>query len=286
MKTHKIFNILPYSLSILFITFVLTGCHTPKDVAYFQDISDEKIIIPSTGEIKIAPNDKLTILVKTMDPTLSALFNLSTTTERVGGESSALSTGTGNLRSNSTTGTGLSKYTVSPEGTIDFPVLGTLKVAGMTRNELAGFIKGELMGRDLAKDPVVTVEFVNMGVSLMGEITRPGRYDINQDKINILEAISMAGDLTLQGQRENVAVLRETNGEVKTYRVDLTNYKELTQSPVYYLQQGDIIYVEPNDMRKRQTTTNGNNIYTTGFWISVASLLTSITTTVGVFVLR
>ena len=181
---------------------------------------------------------------------------------------------------------GLANYTVTPAGTIDMPVLGEIKVSGMTRSELAGFIKGELMGRDLAKEPVVTVEFANMGVSIMGDVVRPGRYDINQDKINILEAISMAGDLTLQGKRENIAVLRETNGEVKTYRVDLTNYKELTQSPVYYLQQGDIIYVEPNDMRKRQTTTNGNNIYTTGFWISVASLLTSITTTVGVFVLR
>lgn len=274
------------SLPILITVLLLTGCKTPKDVAYFQDISDETIVLPNKGEIKIAPNDKLTILVKTMDPSLSALFNLATPTDRVGGETTTLSTGAGTYRSTSSLSSGVSKYTVTPEGTIDMPVLGEIKVAGMTRSELAGFIKGELMGRNLAKDPVVTVEFVNMGVSLMGEVIRPGQYDINQDRINILQAISMAGDLTLQGKRENVAVIRETNGEVKTYRVDLTNYKELTESPVYYLQQGDIIYVEPNDMRKRQTTTNGNNIYTTGFWISVASLLTSITTTVGVFVLR
>ena len=279
-------KVMQQSVAIFALLIILTGCHTPKDVAYFQDISDETIVIPSTGEIKIAPNDKLNILVKTMDPTLSALFNLATATDRIGGETTTMSTGAGTLRSTYSTTSGVSKYTVSPNGTIDFPVLGEIKVAGMTRSELSGFIKGELMGRNLAKDPVVTVEFVNMGVSLMGEVVRPGLYDINQDKINILEAISMAGDLTLQGKRENIAVIRESNGEVKTYRVDLTNYKELTESPVYYLQQGDIIYVEPNDMRKRQTTTNGNNIYTTGFWISVASLLTSITTTVGVFVLR
>lgn len=270
------------ALSVIF----LSACSTPKNVAYFQDLAEEAIMIPGNGEVKIQPNDKLSITVKTMDPALSSLFNLSVTADRVG-ENVNLGTGVGSLRNiNTNTSTGVSKYTVSPSGTIDFPVLGELKVAGMTRAELSGFIKGELMGRDLAKDPVVTVEFVNLGVSLLGEVARPGLYDINQDQITILEAISMAGDLTLQGQRQNIAVLREKDGQVKTYRVDITNFKELAESPVYFLQQGDIIYVEPNDMRKRQTTTNGNNIYTTGFWISVASLLTSITTTVGVFVLR
>lgn len=283
-KLHRK-NLYKLSFFLFFSVFLMESCSTPKDVAYFQDVTEEAVVIPNNGEIKIAPNDKLNIMVKTMDPALSALFNLTVVTDRIG-ETPTMSTGVGTLKTTSATSAGVSKYTVSPAGTIDFPVLGEIKVAGMTRSELAGFIKGELMGRDLAKDPVVTVEFVNMGVSLLGEVTRPGLYDINQDKINILEAISMAGDLTLQGKRENIAVLRETNGEVRTYRVDLTNYKELSQSPVYYLQQGDVIYVEPNDMRKRQTTTNGNNIYTTGFWISVASLLTSVVTTVGVFVLR
>lgn len=273
-------------LSLLFSSlFILTSCHTPKDVAYFQDVTTEGIIIPQNGEIKIEPNDKMSIVVKTMDPSLSALFNLSTVTDRIG-ETTTFNTGSGTLRTSSAQSSGISKYTVSPDGTIDFPVLGVIKVAGMTRSELSGFIKGELMGKDLAKDPVVTVEFVNMGVSMLGEVARPGMYDINQDKISIVEAISMAGDLTLQGKRENISVIREENGVAKNYKVDLTNFKELTESPVYYLKQGDIVYVEPNDMRKRQTTTNGNNVYTTGFWISVASLLTSVTTTVGVFVLR
>lgn len=259
------------------------ACSTPKKVAYFQDVTEESIILPSSGEIKIEPNDKLSIIVKTMDPSLSALFNMATVTDRIG--ETTVSTGNGINRTAMQT-TGISKYTVSAEGTIDFPVLGELKVAGMNRSELAGFIKGELMGKDLAKDPVVTVEFLNMGVSMMGEIKEPGMYELNKDQTTILEALSMAGDLTLQGKRDNIAVLRETDGVVKTYRVDVTNFKELSQSPVYYLKQGDVVYVEPNDMQKRQTTTNGNNVYTTGFWISVASLLTSITTTVGVFVLR
>lgn len=274
-------------ISSLFTLMLLlfTGCKTPQDVTYFQDLTETVIPLPQNGELKIEPNDKLTIVVKTMDPSLSALFNLSSVTERVG-ETPNLYTGAGTLRGTNALSSGISRYTVSPQGTIDFPVLGEIKVEGMTRAELSGFIKGELMGKDLAKDPVVTVEFVNMGVSMLGEVTRPGMYDINQDKMTLVEAISMAGDLTLQGKRENVAVIREENGEAKTYRVDLTNFQELTQSPVYYLKQGDIVYVEPNDMRKRQTTTNGNNVYTTGFWISVASLLTSVVTTVGVFVLR
>ena len=269
--------------SAVFGLMVLTGCKTPQNVAYFQDVTEESVKMTTPQPIKIEPNDKLSIMVKTMDPTLSAMFNLVVMSDRMA-ENTTLSTGSGTLRASSNSAAGISKYTVNPEGYIDFPVLGMLKVAGMTRSELAGFIKGELMGRDLAKDPVITVEFVNMGVSMMGEVSRPGLYDLNQDQINILEALSMAGDLTLQGKRENVAVLRETDGELKTYRLDLTNFKELSESPAFYLKQGDIVYVEPTDLKKRQTTTNGNNVYTTGFWISIASLLTSIVTTIAVFV--
>ena len=263
----------------------LAGCHTPQDVTYFQDINQESITLPTGGDLKIEPNDKLSIIVKTMDPVVSAMFNLGVVAESVG-DGPQMTSATGNFTKTNAYTTGVSKYTVSPTGTIDFPFLGEVKVAGMTRNELSGFIKGELMGRQLAKDPVVIVEFANMGYAMLGDINRPGRYELTKDKFTIIDAISMAGDLSLQGKRENIAVLREEDGKVNTYRVDLTNFKELTESPVYYLKQGDVIYVEPNDMRKRQTTTNGNNIYTTGFWISVASLLTSITTTVGVFVLR
>lgn len=268
--------------SLLYLA-ILAGCSTPKNVAYFQDVTEESVKVAQPQAIKIEPNDKLSIMVKTMDPTLSSLFNLVVMSDRMA-ENTTLSTGSGTLRSTTSTAAGISKYTVTPEGYIDFPILGMIKVAGMTRSELAGFIKGELMGRDLAKDPVVTVEFLNMGVSMMGEVSRPGLYDINQDRINILEAISMAGDLTLHGKRENVTVLRENDGELQTYKLDLTNFKDLSESPAFYLKQGDIVYVEPTDHRKRQTTTNGNSVYTTGFWISLASLLTSVVTTIAVFI--
>lgn len=263
---------------------MMTACKAPKNVTYFQDAVSETLVLPSTGDIKIEPNDKLSIYVKTMDPSLSALFNLPAISDRLG-DGMSFSSPRGNM-SSPVSANGVVKYTVTPQGTIDFPVLGEIKVAGMTRAELSGFIKGELMGRELAKDPVVSVEFVNMGVSVLGEVNSPGQYEINQDRISIVEAISMAGDLNIMGQRENVAVVREVDGVLKTYRVDLTNLKDLSQSPVYYLKQGDIVYVEPNDMRKRQTTTNGNNVLSTSFWISVASLLTSVVTTIGVFVVK
>lgn len=251
---------------------LMTGCRAPQDIAYFQDVEETTLQIPNQGEIRIKPDDKLAIIIKTMEPQLSSLFNLEIISDRVGDQNISLS--------------GMSRYTVSPQGTIDMPVIGLVKVEGMTRTELAAFIKGELMGRNLAKDPVVTVDFSNFGVSVLGEVNNPGRYEINRDRLTILEALSLAGDLKIEGKRENVKVVRENGGEAKTYKVDLTNLNELTQSPAYYLSQGDVVYVEPSDMKKRQATTNGNNLYSTSFWISVASLLTSVVTTVGVFVVK
>lgn len=244
------------------------SCSTPKKVSYFQDVTVDALIPVEQKQISIAPNDQLTIVVKTMDQELSALFNLQTVSESLGNSYSS----------------SISKFTVNADGDIDFPVLGKIHVAGMSRSELSGFIKGELMAKNLAKDPIVTVEFVNFGVSLLGEVNSPGRYQIARDNVNVLEAISMAGDLTITGKRDNITLIRETDEGVRTYRLDLTNFKELAESPAYYVQQGDIIYVEPTDMRKRQTTTNGNNVLSTNFWISIASLAATIVTTIAVFV--
>lgn len=261
----------------------LTGCKTPQDVAYFQD---NVAVLEAARQqpIKIKPGDKLIIVVKSKDPAVSNLFNLGIYSTRVGDATGAHSAGIADFSYRPSGNDGLTSYTVSPSGMIDFPVLGNLRIEGMTRSELAGYIKGELMGRDLVKDPQVTVEFVNTGVNIMGEVVRPGRYDINKDELNILEALSMAGDLSLNGQRKNVRVIREENGKVQVYTLDLTDLGSLTASPAYYLQQDDLIYVEPNDMRKRATSVNGNNVYNVSFWISVASLITTAVTTVGVFV--
>ena len=187
---------------------ILSSCSTPKDVAYMQDFN-ETVVLENIQHkaIKVQPEDKLQIVVHSKDPALAALFNLPIITSS--SRTMTGMSGTGSATRTYSSAEGLSAYTVSPEGTIDFPVLGTLKIGGMTRTEVAAFIKGELMGRDLVKDPTVVVEFLNTGVSVMGEVLRPGRFDMNRDNITILEAISLAGDLTIQGQRDNVKVIRE-----------------------------------------------------------------------------
>ncbi|MDE6027239.1 MAG: polysaccharide biosynthesis/export family protein [Muribaculaceae bacterium] len=272
-------------LAVLIAALLLTGCKVPEKVAYFQDTDTNTILdMAAVNPITVRPGDKLSIVVKSKDPAISELFNLPVYSNRIGTGGSSVSN---NVTLRSYTGPSsesLASYTVDPKGDIDFPVLGMLHVAGMTRAELSGYIKGELMGRNLVKDPTVSVEFLSAGVDVLGEVKNPGRYDINRDKITLLEALSLAGDLNITGQRENVKVIREEGGKLHTYTVDLTNASSVAKSPVYYLQQGDVVYVEPTDMQKRSTTVNGNNALSVGFWISVASLLTSVVTTLAVFI--
>ena len=146
----------------------------------------------------------------------------------------------------------------------------------MTRAEVAAFIKGEIIGRNLIKDPTVTVEFVNTGISVLGEVKSPGRYNINRDEFTVLDAIALAGDLDIQGNRTNVRVLRKEGNETKVYVMDLTSGNSVYNSPAFYLQQDDIVYIEPNDYRKRQTTVNANTTMSAGFWVSIVSVLTSV----------
>ncbi|MGN1226145.1 MAG: polysaccharide biosynthesis/export family protein, partial [Candidatus Cryptobacteroides sp.] len=175
--------------------------------------------------------------------------------------------------------TGVQGYAVSEDGCIDFPCLGRIEVAGKTREEIAAYVKQRLVDEGLVQDPTVTVEYLNLKVSVLGEVNRPGRVNIDRDEYTILDALSAVGDLTIYGRRENVKVVRAENGVRNTYVVDLCSAQDLFSSPVYYLQQNDMIYVEPNDVRARQSTVNGNNVRSTSFWISLASLLTSVTST-------
>jgi polysaccharide export outer membrane protein len=146
----------------------------------------------------------------------------------------------------------------------------------MTRNQIAKYIKEQLVSRNLVKDPVVTVEFMNLCVSVLGEVNHPGQFYIDRDKCTLLDALSMAGDLTIYGKRENVVVLRRHGNEQQAYQANLCSTKDLVHSPVFYLQQNDVVYVEPNTTKARQSTVNGNNVRSTSFWISLASLLTTV----------
>ncbi len=265
-------------ICVAVLAIVLASCSTPKNITYFQGVENGEILeyaAQSANLIKVQPYDKLSIVVNSKDPALAQLFNLNVVTNYA--TPRLPQNGTKSEFRDYTIGAqeGVSAYTVSAEGTIDFPVLGVLKVEGMTRNELAAFIKGEIIGRGQLKDPIVTVEFINVGVSVIGEVTVPGRYDLNADALTVVEALALAGDMTIQGKRENVTVLRRVGDKTMEYKIDLTDTKKMLQSPAYYLKQGDVVYVEPNNMRKRQTAVNSNNVLNVSFWLSVASLLTT-----------
>ena len=253
-----------YILSLLTVAFLLGSCATPK-VAYFTDLkrgTAEQVLNPL--EIRIRPEDKISIQVNSKDPLLMNLFNLPIISRQIGTTS-----GTSNSQ-------GISGYTINKDGDIDFPVLGHIHVAGMTRAEIASYIKEELVSKNLVKDPVVTVEFMNLTVSVLGEVATPGRFNIEKDKLTLLEALSMAGDLTVYEGTET-CWYKGGNGKKTLYQVNLNSGYDLYASPVYYLQQNDIVYVEPNSMKARQATVNGNNVRSASFWMSLASLLTTIT---------
>lgn len=246
----------------------MVGCQTPKTIGYFQDIQQgQNVPTVQPKYITFQPGDKTTIIVKSKDPELAELFNLSTVSYRVGqGTSSSYYNGSQNV----------SFYTIDADGNIDFPVIGKIHIAGLQRGEVASLIKGMLVGKDLVKDAVVTCDFANLSFSILGEVARPGQYSIDRDQITLLDAIGKAGDLTIYGKRDSVTVLRNEDGQSKVYKVNLCSWKDVSSSPAYFIKQNDVVYVSPNDTRARQSTVNGNNVRSTSFWISLASLFTSI----------
>ena len=264
----------PFVYFLLFAVtcaLMLGSCGTPKQVVYFQDLKpgETEIKLPEVKAITVRPEDKISIIVNSRDPQLTDLFNLPYVSRQLGQS----------LRTNGVTASsnqGVSAYTVDAEGKIDFPVLGKIYVAGMKREEIAECIKSELIKENLVKDPVVTVEFANLCISVLGEVNSPGRFSIDRDRLTILDALSMAGDLTIYGNRSKVMVLRQEGNTQRVYGVNLTSGNHVYTSPAYYLQQNDVVYVEPNAVKARQSTVNGNNVRSTSFWISLASLLTSI----------
>lgn len=254
------------------VAMLFGACSAPTNMEYFQDLGNGTNVTPSAYKpITLTPGDQITIIVNSRDPQVAAMFNLPYYSRRIGDTQSVTA---GNAVSNSAQN--IAGYTVDTNGCIDFPILGKVKVAGLKREEVASLLKDKMVASGQIKDPTVTVEFSNMGVSVMGEVARPGRYKIDRDQFTILDALSLAGDLTITGRRENIAVIRHTPNGDESYRIDLTNSQTLYQSPAYYVQQGDVIYVAPNDKRKRDSQVNGNNVLSAPFWISCASLLTSI----------
>lgn len=252
-------------LTFSLFALMLCGCKTPN-VTYFSDMEHGTSMQTSQPkEIILKPGDKLTIVVGSRDPQLSALFNLTYSPQRIG---SAVSSSSGSQ--------GLMAYTIDSKGDIDFPILGKLHVAGLKREDVASTIKAKLIDNNLVKDPVVTVDYAGLFFEVLGEVRSPGRYNFDRDQFTLLEALSMAGDLTITGKRENVAVIRTEGDHRTTYRVNLLSGEEVYRSPVYYLQQDDIIYVEPNQKRANESTLNNNLLQTPTFWMSAVTFLMSL----------
>lgn len=249
----------------------LLSCATPEKIAYFQDTAEqEKTIRVPQATVRLQPGDMVSIIVNTKDGESAAMLNLPYVTQRLGAYSIE----------GSYNNSQMSGYTLDSKGDIDFPIVGKINLSGLTRSEASSKIKQVLLENHLVSDvfnAVVTVEFMNLGVSILGEVNRPGRFALPKDNLTILDALALAGDLTIFGNRENVRVVRTEGDTQQTHIVDLCSAESVLNSPVYFLKQNDVIYVEPNEVRMRQSTENGNNIRSTSFWISLASLLTSIT---------
>lgn len=255
------------------LLLITASCNSLKEVAYIQDIDPENPeLIAEPKDIRLMPQDKISIIVNSKDPELANLFNLPIVNMRVGSTTGITNNNTGYV----------SGYTLDDNGEIDFPVLGKVKVEGLTRVEVSELIKNRLIEENLVQDPVVTVEFMNLSISVIGEVKAPGKYNITKDRINIMDALSMAGDLTVFGVRDRVIVLREQDGKEYSYIIDMKSAKSIYSSPVFYLQQNDIIYVQPNATRAGQSDLNENSLKSVSLWLTIASVLASVATTVGV----
>lgn len=246
---------------------MLASCANVKDIAYFQDKAiDHPEEIDKHGGIVIQPKDMISIVVSSRNPELSTMFNLPVVSYQAGSE---IVTSAAQQR--------LMGYVVDNDGYIDFPVLGEINVGGMTRWELSEYIKNTLLEKGYLNDAVVTVEFMNFKVSVLGEVNKPGTYTIEGDKVTVLQALSLAGDLTIFGKRNNVTVIREMDGERIFYNVDLCSV-DMFKSPAYNLLQNDIVYVEPSEIKARQSTLDDKGLRMTSIMISSGSLLVSVAT--------
>lgn len=257
----------------------MTGCQSYKQVPYLQSYEElnndnyEEIVVNEVNladtlyDARIQPKDLLTISVNTSDPEAAAPFNLTVQTPL-----STLS------RNNVTSQPSLQQYLVNNEGMIDFPVIGQLKIGGLTKNEAEALIREHLKPY-LKEVPIVTVRMSNYKISVLGEVARPGTFTISNEKVNIFEALAMAGDMTVYGLRGNVKLVREeSNGERRIIGLNL-NDRDIIHSPYYQLQQNDILYVTPNKTKaKNASISNSTTIWFSiiGTLVSLASLIVTI----------
>ena len=252
------------------VAVLLTSCSTPKNVAYIQNsdyINYDKS--ENLYDARIMPKDILTITVNTVNPDASAPFNLIVRP--------TLAHATSNI---ATSGGSLQTYLVDNTGCIDFPVVGKLQVGGLTKSMCEKLIHDKIQRyMNAEENPIVTVRMSNYKISVIGEVNHPGMFTVDNEKVNIFEALAKAGDLSIYGVRDRVKLIRENaKGRKEIHTVNL-NDADIVNSPYYYLQQNDVLYVEPNSVKARNSAIGTSTtiwISVTGALVSLASLIVNI----------
>lgn len=227
MISSKIFRPLHTGILLLIVSvLLLSSCATKKEVVYFQNTGDfETLVDKNSFTPKFKVDDLVSIYVSTLDSEASAPFNLFRGSSEGGVRPEQVD------------------YLVDKDGSIDFPVIGKVKIAGLSGEEVKALLRDKLS--DYLKEPIINIRLRNFSISVLGEVRRPGTYPVDGERITIMEALGFAGDLTIKGKRENVMVIRDFDGTKVYTRIDLTK-KEALSSPVYYLTQNDVVYIEPN----------------------------------------
>ncbi|MGM9633647.1 MAG: polysaccharide biosynthesis/export family protein [Alloprevotella sp.] len=256
-------------LPLLTILLAFASCKTSEKILYLQDLqTGDNFKVQAEKALELMPGDKLSIIVtSSATPKLAQQFNLPIVTIQAG----SVNTSSSNQ---------VALYTIDESGCVDVPTLGRVKVSGISRSQAAQKIQ-DLLRESHLRDAVVTVNTYDQYITVLGEVTRPGRVAISKDNITLFEALGLAGDLTIQGRRDQIKVIREENGQLNSYFVDLRS-KDVFNSPVYNLKQNDIIYVSPNKVRIGQSTNNDNSVRSISTWLSVSSVLISL----GILIFR
>lgn len=258
---------------VILILMVITasGCASKKRLSYFDDIVEyQEGTMGSLNDykLKLKPEDELMISVSSLDPKATADYNLPFVNPAL-----ANATGLSSTPQQQT-------YIVNPLGDINFPVLGKIHVAGMTTQQLAEYLTGRISERVI--DPVVNVSLVNFKVSVMGEVKNPGQIPAENERLSVLDALVAAGDLTTYGERENVLVIREIDGKKVYGRLNLKDSK-IVESPFFYLQQNDVVYVTPNSVGESNAIYNTNNAFKLTVISSIVSALSVVTSLIIAF---
>ena len=249
----------PFYLACALCLGLTSSCVSNKKMIYLQGATQQYALpqeINDVFELQVQPDDQLAISVSSKDIELVQRFNNNTLIG--GGNNSQTGTNTVNVSS------GVAYFTVNKEGNIEFPIFGTLHVGGMTTGEVSSMIQKRMKDEGYVYDAVVNTKIMSFKVTVMGDVKNPGTQTYQGERLTILEALGKAGDLTNSAYRNNVLVIREENGIRKAYEVNLLDNQAVFNSPAYYLQQNDVIYVQPNKSQR----VKGSRSYT---WLSVGS---------------